>query len=113
MNFRLFSVFSLASVLVLAVPSRAQVVISEFMADNKRTLADEDNQFSDWIELYNTSGTTLNLNGWALTDDPTHQAKWLLPSTNITAKGFLVVFAFGKNPRTPGAPLHTDFSLKT
>src|SRR5438477_611383 len=30
MNFRLFSVLSLASVLVLAVPSRAQVVASEF-----------------------------------------------------------------------------------
>src|SRR5690348_829698 len=106
------SLFCLTVLLFLVHPARAQVVISEFLADNKRNLADEDNQFPDWIELYNTSNSTLNLAGWALTDDPTHQAKWVLPSTNLTAKGFLVVFASGKNRSIPGAPLHTDFSLK-
>jgi hypothetical protein len=82
------------------------------MADNKHTLADEDNQFSDWIELYNSGSTTVNLAGWALTDDPTHQAKWTIPATNLTAKGFLVIFASGNNRAISGAPLHTDFSLK-
>jgi hypothetical protein len=90
----------------------AQTIISEFMADNKKVLADEDGQYPDWIELYNTGTTTVNLQDWALTDDPTHQAKWLLPSTNLTAKGFLVVFASGKNRALPGAALHTDFNLK-
>ncbi len=90
----------------------AQVVISEFMADNKKTLADEDGQFPDWIEIYNTGAGTVNLNGWSLTDDPTRQARWLFPATNLTAKGFLVVFASGKNRALPGAPLHSDFSLK-
>ena len=102
----------LVSVLTQGFSLRAQVVISEFMADNKHTLADEDNQFPDWIELYNPGATTVTVANWALTDDPTHQAKWLLPSTNLTAKGFLVVFASGKNRSVPGAPLHTDFSLK-
>jgi hypothetical protein len=90
----------------------AQITISEFMADNKHTLADEDGDFPDWIELYNTGATTLNLAGWALTDDSTLKSKWFLPSTNLTAKGFLVVFASGKNRSIPGKPLHTDFSLK-
>jgi hypothetical protein len=82
------------------------------MADNKHTLADENGQFPDWIELYNTGTTTINLAGWALTDDPTHAAKWVFPSTNLTAKGFLAVFASSKNRAVPGAPLHTDFNLK-
>ena len=90
----------------------AQVVISEFMADNKKTLADVDGQFSDWIEVYNTGPTNINLAGWALTDDATHANRWIFPSTNLTAKGFLVVFASGKNRAVPGAELHTDFSLK-
>jgi hypothetical protein len=102
----------LYAVLLLGYSSQCQVTISEFMADNKHTLADEDNQFPDWIELYNAGSTTVSLAGWALTDDPTHQAKWVFPNTNITAKGFLVVFASGKNRTNPGAPLHTDFSLK-
>ena len=90
----------------------AQVVISEFVADNKTTLADEDGQFPDWIEVYNTGTSTVNLSGWSLTDDPTRQARWLFPATNLTAKGFLVVFASGKNRQVIGEPLHTDFSLK-
>src|SRR5215471_9763150 len=108
----LLLLFSLNVLLSSALLAPAQVIISEFMADNKHTLADEDNQFPDWIELYNTSTSTINLAGWALTDDPTHAAKWLLPSTNLTAKGFLVIFASGKNRSVPGAALHTDFSLK-
>lgn len=90
----------------------AQVVISEFVADNKSTLADEDGAFSDWIELYNTGTSTLNLSGWSLTDDPTRQSRWQMPATNLTARGFMVVFASGKNRAVPGATLHADFSLK-
>ena len=41
------------SLVLSSAPARAQVIISEFMADNKHTLADEDGEFSDWIELYN------------------------------------------------------------
>src|SRR5438067_148773 len=89
-----------------------QVVISEFMADNKTTLADVDGQFSDWIEIYNTAATNVNLAGWALTDDATHVKRWIFPSTNLTARGFMVVFASSKNRAIPGAELHTDFSLK-
>src|SRR5262245_23651530 len=107
---RVFLAFTLSLLFVSSVS--AQVIVSEFMADNKNTLADEDNEYSDWIELYNGGGTAVNLSGWSLTDDPTHQARWVFPATNITAKGFLVVFASGKNRAVPGFPLHTDFSLK-
>ena len=36
----------------------------------------------------------------------------MFPNTNLTAKGFLGIFASGKNPAAPGAPLHTDFTLE-
>src|SRR5262249_18301977 len=108
---RLLPVLLLFSSL-LSQRSWGQAIISEFMADNKTTLADEDGQYPDWIELYNQSSATINLVGWRLTDDPTHQARWSFPSTNLAAKGFIVVFASGKNRTQPGAPLHTDFRLK-
>src|SRR2546430_7120118 len=102
----------LICLVLLARSATAQVIISEFMADNKKTLAEEDGQFPDWIEIYNTSAGTVNLNGWSLTDDPTRQARWFFPATNLTAKGFMVVFASGTNRAVLGQPLHADFSLK-
>src|SRR3989440_7505516 len=102
----------LGCLLALMASAHAQVIISEFMADNKKNLADEDGQFPDWIEIYNTGAGTLNLRGWNLTDDPTHASRWAFPDTNLIAKGFMVIFASGKNRAVPGAPLHTDFSLK-
>src|SRR5216117_2955868 len=98
--------------LVWAHSANAQVIISEFMADNKSTLADENWQFPDWIEIYNTSAGTVNLNGWSLTDDPTRQARWFFPGTNLTSKGYMVVFADGTNRVVLGQPFYADFSLK-
>ena len=37
------------------------VVISEFMASNDLTLADEDGHFSDWIEVQSVTSETVNL----------------------------------------------------
>ena len=85
--------------------------ISEFMASNTRTLADEDGDYSDWIEIYNPNAGPISLDGWFLTDSTNDLSKWRFPATNITAGGFLVVFASEKNRRTPGIRLHTDFKL--
>ncbi|HEY2951034.1 MAG TPA: lamin tail domain-containing protein, partial [Verrucomicrobiae bacterium] len=101
-------------VLVSTAPPLAAadlVEITEFMASNTRTLADEDGAFPDWIELHNAGATTVNLLGWSLTDDPANPTKWRFPATNLAANAYLVVFASGKNRATPGARLHTSFSL--
>src|SRR5437899_12726940 len=79
----------------LAFPVRAvdDLVISEFMAQNDTTLADEDGDFSDWIEIYNAGTNGVNLNGWFLTDDPGTLKLWRFPATNLAANAYLVVFA--------------------
>src|SRR3569623_1611402 len=95
----------------LGLSTRGQVVISEFMADNKKALADDVGAYSDWIELFNPSASSVNLAGWSLTDDPAHQARWTFPSTNLPAKAFIVVFASGVSSAIPGQPLHADLKL--
>jgi hypothetical protein len=86
--------------------------ISEFMANNDGALiADEDHEFSDWIEIHNPSGTPAQLQGYFLTDDPADLRKWAFPSVTLAPNGYLIVFASGKNRTVPGAPLHTNFSL--
>jgi len=89
---------------------RAQI-ISEFLASNQSVLADEDGEFSDWIELHNPSGSPVNLDGWYITDEDDDLTKWRLPNTNIAANGYLIVFASNKDRTVPGSPLHTRFAL--
>lgn len=74
-----------------------QIVINEIMSSNFSTIADEDGDFSDWIELFNPQDSTINLNGYALSDDPANLVKWIMPDLSIEAKDHLLVFASDKN----------------
>ncbi|MCK5851668.1 chitobiase/beta-hexosaminidase C-terminal domain-containing protein [bacterium] len=70
--------------------------------------------FSDWIELYNSSPTSVNLKGWSLTDKSSDSDKWIFPDTNITAGGYLVILCDGKNIISATGSylfLHTNFKL--
>jgi len=84
--------------------SHAAVTINEFMAANTSTLADEDGDFPDWIEVFNSGPGAADLGGWYLTDDSSLLAKWPFPATNLPAGKMLVVFASVKDRRTPGQP---------
>ena len=86
------------------------ILISEFMASNRRTLRDEDGETSDWIEIRNLGSTAENLSGWFLTDKAKKPTKWKFPpGVLLPPNDFMIVFASAKN-RT-GNPLHTNFKL--
>jgi hypothetical protein len=89
------------------------VTISEFLTGNVGGLLDEDLESPDWLELYNSGTSAVNLAGWHLTDDTNDLTRWTFPTTNIGPKGFLIVFASGKDRAVAGAPLHTSFSLSS
>ncbi len=89
----------------------AAPVITEFMASNESTLADEEGDFSDWVEIHNPDAAPLNLDGWYLTDSASNKTKWQFPAVSIPADGYLVVFASSKNRRDPANPLHASWSL--
>jgi hypothetical protein len=76
----------------------AAVVINEFMASNGLTRADEDGDYEDWIELYNTGGADVDLSGWGLSDNTGNPFKWRFPAgTTIEGGGYLLVWASGKD----------------
>lgn len=93
--------------------SGKNVLLSEVMSDNSRTINDEDGDSPDWIEIYNSSDLPANLTGWSLTDDPANPAKWRFPQISILPKTYLVVFASEKNRTNPTARLHTNFKLSS
>ena len=101
-----------AAFLLMGVPGFSAPEISECMADNRRSTIDDDDDRSDWIEIYNPDGSPANLGGWSLTDDPGHELKWEFPAVTLPARGYLVIFASGKNRTNLNAPLHTNFRLR-
>jgi hypothetical protein len=88
------------------------ILISEFMADNKDTLNDEDGDSSDWLEIFNPTDTPIDLNGWFLSADSKNLAQWKIPGVSLDANSYLVIFASGKNRSNPSSKLHTNFKIK-
>jgi len=87
------------------------LVINEVMASNATTIADEDGDFEDWIELYNPGGEVVHLIGCGLSDDYDNPFRWIFPDVSVEPDGFLIIWASGKNRTTSGLPLHTNFSI--
>ncbi len=98
--------------LTLSFPLFSQSVrINEFMASNKQIISDEDGDFSDWIEIYNPSSTTVNLSDWSLTDKENDSRLWVFPDITIQSDSYIIVFASGKDRTGLTGDLHTNFKL--
>ena len=93
--------------------SDSPVIVTELMSTNSATLADENGQYYDYIELYNRSGEAVNLSGWYLSDDSARARKWRFPDVTLAPGEYLVVFASGLDRKDDPAHLHTSFSLSS
>lgn len=89
-------------------PLSGVVFINEFMASNKKTIADEEGQYPDWVELYNAGDTNIEMRTMYLTDDLSRPMKWTFPDTILPAHGHLIVWCDGGYRQ--GA-LHASFKL--
>ena len=101
----------LAGCLLGWATARAEVVISEILADNENGIKDEDGERQDWIELYNSGDAPVCLKGWWLTDKASETTEWQIPDVTVASHGFFFFWASGKNRTDPANPLHTNFSL--
>ena len=92
----------------------AQIVINEYSCANASSGGDPDffGEFEDWVELYNTSGTAMNLNGFHLSDKANNPTKFQIPGAiNIPAGGHLMVYCSGRAQIAGGSEIHTSFKL--
>src|SRR5262245_39836441 len=83
----------------------AQLLTTEIMPLHASSLADEDGDFSDWIEIHNSGDAAADLGGYFLTDNFGNLEKWTFPSVSIAPGDFLVVFASNKDRANPAGPL--------
>ena len=90
---------------------RSQVVINEYSCSNVSFIPDNNGNFVDWIELYNTSSAAVSLNGYYLSENKKNPMKWALGNVSISANGFLRIWASGLDINS-GANLHAGFTMK-
>lgn len=75
----------------------AQVLFNEASNRNFTQIADSDGEYPDWIELYNAGPSSVNLNGYHLSDDTSRLSQWTFSNITLPSHQWLLVFASGKN----------------
>ena len=90
-----------------------QVKFNEVQTSNSKTQMDPDFfKYKDWIELYNTSSSAVDISGYYLTDNKDKPRKWQVPTgQSIGAGKFLLVYCDGED--VTGQAMHTNFKLST
>ncbi|MBK7212929.1 MAG: CotH kinase family protein [Bacteroidales bacterium] len=88
--------FSIAA-LLLCSGVNAQVVINEGSNRNYSSIADEDSEYPDWIEIYNAGLDTVHLLNYTLSDKLSNPTKWAFPDVKLAPGEFRTVFCSGKD----------------
>jgi len=94
-------------------PVAGSLIINEFMSSNDTTYIPDGgpDDYPDWIEIYNTGDTPLDIGGWYVTDDMADPIQYQIPTdisdqTIIPGHGYLLLKCDGT-----GEGLHTNFKL--
>ncbi len=82
--------------------------INEFMASNNTIIADEFGEYDDWVEIYNSGDSPINLLGKFLSDNISIPLKFPLPDYDIQPGGFLLIWCDNQPEQ---GPFHADFKL--
>ena len=89
-------------------PQLPKLVINELMASNDAAHADENDEFDDWIEIYNADNVSISLKNLYLSDNPNNPIKWQFPDITLAPDDYLVVWADEDGEQ---GSLHANFKL--
>jgi hypothetical protein len=77
----------------LCLNAFSQVVINEICPSNISLIKNSNGSYDDWIELHNAGGSTVNISGYGLSDDPTKPFRFTFPNYSLAAGKKVMVFA--------------------
>jgi gliding motility-associated-like protein len=92
--------------------ANAQVVINEFSCSNLNTVQDAFGENEDWVELYNSGATAVNLTGYFLTDDPSDLQKYEIPMVTPINPGARKMIFCSNRKLVQANEIHTSFKLR-
>lgn len=84
------------------------LLITEAMAANSHTLADEFGEYDDWFEIYNNDSRVVNLRGMYVSSSLNNSMAFELPNLNLNPGEYLLVWA---DDDVVQGNLHADFKL--
>ncbi|MDD3931843.1 MAG: CotH kinase family protein [Eubacteriales bacterium] len=71
------------------------ILITEIQSSNRSTLLVSDQSAPDWIELYNSGSSPVNLEGYALSDNLKKPNSFVFGPLTINPQAYLVVYSSG------------------
>ena len=87
------------------------VYITEVMASDD-SVAVSGGNYVDWVEIYNSSQSTVDLSGFGLTNRLTRARKWQFPAGTMIQPGeYKVILLDGNSALTTTSELHASFKL--
>lgn len=88
------------------------LVFSEVMAANRTAMPDENGNYPDWLEIWNSSDHAINLKDVGLSNKGT-SIKFLFPDMELAAGERVIVLCDKKNQAIAGKPMHAKFSISS
>lgn len=88
------------------------IIINEYMTNNKRYHYSSDGYYYDWVELYNNSNEDITINNLYLTDDSNVLNKYKIPSVKIKKYDYLLIYLSGESS-IKGNDIYANFKLST
>lgn len=109
-NWMIFDSFCIEQYAEINPPSEGSICLNEIMAANVDMMMSPAFNFDGWIELYNTTNTTVTLGGCYLSDNPDDLMKWHLPYTygNLPPHGHKRIWMGSHEIRPTQAPFKLE-----
>ena len=88
------------------------ILISEVMASNDSVETYPNAGYTDWVEIFNSGDTAVDLSGWGLSDNPEKPRKWQFPDGATIRPGEYRVILCDKEPeKSTDTELHASFTI--
>src|SRR6188768_1385791 len=88
----IYTLFCAAIFISTTQQLHAQIVLNEICPSNISIVTNDDGDYDDWIEIYNSGGTAVNLQGYGLSDDPSDLYHFTFPSVTLNAGSRMLIF---------------------
>lgn len=91
--------------------NKKDLIINEAMNNNTKYLAQNGNQYYDWIELYNNSGKKIKLSDYSLTNNDENKKLYKLPDIELDENEYYVIMLSGNTEYSNKEYKHANFKL--